>query len=112
MPGLPVVAVGVMGTRTVMRGDNGGFMVDEDLDDFADAAVRLLSDPGLRAAKSAEAAAWSGQFSIAAQTDRMLRIYEFVSAARRSTRSATSRIRIRLRWLFRAVQGLIARFDE
>ena len=110
--GLPVVAVGVMGTRTVMRGDNGGFMVDENLDDFAAAAVRLLSDPELRAAKSAEAAAWSGQFSIAAQTDRILRIYEFVAAARRSTRSATSRIRIRLRWLFRAVQGLIARFDE
>ncbi|TFG82525.1 MAG: glycosyltransferase family 4 protein, partial [Spirochaetales bacterium] len=30
MSGTPVVAIGEMGTRDVMQGDNGGYMVDED----------------------------------------------------------------------------------
>ncbi|MBN1242888.1 MAG: glycosyltransferase [Spirochaetales bacterium] len=110
--GVPVVAVGIMGTRTVMRGDNGGFMVREDLDEFSAACVRLLSDPALRAAKSAEAREWSKQFSIAAQTDRMERIFEFAASVRRSAMPVRRRIKVKLKWLYRAIEGYIRRLAE
>ncbi len=32
----PVVAIGEMGTKDVMQGDNGGFMVKDDLDEFTE----------------------------------------------------------------------------
>jgi len=110
--GVPVVAIGIMGTRTVMRGDNGGFMVDEDLAEFSAACVRLLKDPALRAAKSAEAREWSKQFSIAAQTDRMERIYEFAASIRRSAMSTRRRITVKLKWLYRAAEGFIRKLAD
>jgi 1,2-diacylglycerol 3-alpha-glucosyltransferase len=42
--GTPVVAIGEMGTREVMNGDNGGFMVKDDIDEFTGKARLLLSN--------------------------------------------------------------------
>ena len=41
--GTPVVAIGKMGTREVMGGDSGGFMVDDDMDMFVEKTDLLLS---------------------------------------------------------------------
>lgn len=73
--GLPVVAIGEMGTRDVMQGDNGGFMVKAEEEAFAQAIMLLLDDEALRRSKSAEARAWSERFGIAAATDRLLGLF-------------------------------------
>jgi glycosyltransferase involved in cell wall biosynthesis len=78
--GLPVVAIGEMGTRDVMRGDHGGFMVGNDKREFAAAVQRLLDDPRLRASKSAEAVEWARQYRVEVTTERLARLYKVVSA--------------------------------
>jgi 1,2-diacylglycerol 3-alpha-glucosyltransferase len=78
--GLPVVAVGAMGTLDVMRGDHGGFMVDDDEAEFAEAVLALLGDEALRASKSAEAADWARQYRVGPTTERLERLYKVVAA--------------------------------
>ena len=41
--------MGEMGTLDVMRGDNGGFMVGNDENEFTEAVLSLLDDEALRA---------------------------------------------------------------
>ncbi len=80
--GLPVVAIGEMGTLDVMRGDHGGFMVADDKREFSEAVLRLLDDERLRASKSAEAIVWARQYRIESTTERLTRLYRIVSAQR------------------------------
>jgi 1,2-diacylglycerol 3-alpha-glucosyltransferase len=80
--GLPVVAVGEMGTRDVMKGDNGGFMVGNDVREFSDAVMRLLDDDELRARKSDEAVAWARRYGPDAMIERILRLYRLIADRR------------------------------
>jgi len=75
MCGTPAVAVGKMGTVEVMGGDHGGFMVDEDADLFAAAVLRLLGDPELYGAKSAEALAHAQNWTAARMALRIEALY-------------------------------------
>lgn len=76
MTGLPVVAIGEMGTLDVMQGDNGGFMVKNDVGEFADRVCDLLNNGDLRKKKSAEALIWSKQWSIVNLTAKLVSCYE------------------------------------
>jgi glycosyltransferase involved in cell wall biosynthesis len=76
LAGLPVVAIGVLGTVDVMRGDNGGFMVKDDLEEFSAAVLRLLTDEALRKEKQKEALAWGSHWTIASLTDTLLDHYQ------------------------------------
>jgi len=76
LSGLPVVAVGEMGTLDVMQGDNGGFMVEDDVHSFADKVNLLLENPAIRKEKSNEAKNWGSQWSISALTPRLVELYE------------------------------------
>ena len=69
--GLPVVAIGEMGTMDVMQGDNGGFMVPEDVEIFSQKVYQLLSDDVLYQEKSQEGRDWSRRWGISALTDRL-----------------------------------------
>jgi len=80
MCGTPAVAVGKMGTREVMAGDNGGFMVDEDPEVFCQAVLQLLTDPVLYAAKSAEALAYSQNWTAARMALRIETLYRTIVA--------------------------------
>jgi hypothetical protein len=80
--GLPVVAIGEMGTLDVMRGDHGGFMVGNDKKEFTDAVERLLDDGKLHASKSAEAVAWARQYRVEITTARLARLYKIAAAQR------------------------------
>jgi len=75
MSGTPVVAVGEMGTRDVMGGDNGGFMVPEDEGIFSRRVTQLLDDEGLWKAKSTEARCHSKSFTIESTSGRMRELY-------------------------------------
>jgi len=74
--GLPVVAIGEMGTVDVMQGDNGGFMVPEDVDIFAEKVSLLLSDSSVYEQKVQECLKWSKQWTISSLTDKLEKAYE------------------------------------
>ncbi|GHV83087.1 glycosyl transferase family 1 [Spirochaetia bacterium] len=73
--GIPVVAIGENGTLTVMNGDNGGFMVKNDIDEFTQRIFDLLEDKELYARKSAEAREYASNWSIEIMTKRLEEIY-------------------------------------
>jgi hypothetical protein len=76
LSGTPVVAIGALGTLMVMGGDNGGFMVKNDADEFTKRVVDLLDDPELRGRKSNEARIHGRLWSIDELTKKLLTIYE------------------------------------
>ena len=80
LAGLPVVALGEMGTVDVMQGDHGGYMVDDDVDAFSQKVLSLLQNPALRKQKALEAKEWGAQWKISALTPRLLHCYERVLA--------------------------------
>ena len=76
LAGLPVVAIGELGTTDVMRGDNGGFMVADDVEAFSDKVLLLLRDQNVRKQKIEEAKRWGSQWSISALTPKLVSVYE------------------------------------
>jgi 1,2-diacylglycerol 3-alpha-glucosyltransferase len=80
LSGLPVVAIGEMGTIDVMQGDNGGFMVAEDPVLFAQRVHQLLSDSELHRIKSDQARKWGKKWSISALTPLLVSCYQKAAA--------------------------------
>jgi glycosyltransferase involved in cell wall biosynthesis len=76
LSGLPVVAIGRMGTREVMNGDNGGYMTDDDLDEFERRVRTLLDDSDLWRRKSAEAYRHGQRWTVGRSVDRMEQFYQ------------------------------------
>jgi 1,2-diacylglycerol 3-alpha-glucosyltransferase len=72
----PVVGVNRMGTAEILEGDKGGFLAEDDAEDFAEKILSLLRDPELLAAKSAEALEHSRHWTIDNSCNQMERIYE------------------------------------
>jgi 1,2-diacylglycerol 3-alpha-glucosyltransferase len=73
--GTPVVAIGKMGTREVMGGDAGGFMVDDDLHEFAEKVDLLLNNPEIRSVKAEEALRHAELWTMDVQAKKMLKLY-------------------------------------
>jgi glycosyltransferase involved in cell wall biosynthesis len=76
--GTPVVAIGKMGTREVMGGDNGGFMVDDDIHEFTMKVKMLLNNKKLYRKKSKEAYHHAGKWSLASMAEKMDKLYKSV----------------------------------
>jgi glycosyltransferase involved in cell wall biosynthesis len=74
--GTPVVAIGEMGTRELMGGDFGGYMVEDDLDVFVEKVDLLLGDFQLHKLKSIEALEEASKWRIDTMTNRVLSLYE------------------------------------
>ena len=83
MAGVPVVAIGERGTLDVMKGDNGGFMVKEDVNEFSQRVLELLKDKELYAEKSQEAKKWASQWSLDTLTKKLVTYYEEALAIRK-----------------------------
>jgi len=81
--GTPVVAIGALGTLTVMGGDNGGFMVKNDESEFAARVLELLGDKGLWSRKSEEARLHARSWSIEELTKKLTDIYKATAEAYR-----------------------------
>ncbi len=75
LSGTPVVAIGAMGTLTVMGGDNGGFMVRNDRREFTDRVIDLLENRDLLELKSAEAMEHGHRWTIDRMADKLEAIY-------------------------------------
>lgn len=76
LAGLPVVAIGEMGTVDVMQGDNGGYMVPDDASVFSDKVLQLLDSDELRLQKSKEAKEWGKRWTIENMTQSLVEIYK------------------------------------
>jgi len=74
--GIPVVAIGALGTLMVMGGDNGGFMVKDDPKEFTDRVLRLLNDEELYKQKSNEARIHAQAWSLGEITKKLTAIYK------------------------------------
>ena len=83
MAGVPVVAIGERGTLDVMKGDNGGFMVKEDVNEFSQRVLELLKDKELYAEKSQKAKKWASQWSLDTLTEKLVTYYEEALAIRK-----------------------------
>ncbi len=79
--GTPVVSTAVMGTVDVLQGVQGGIVVSEDVELFADATARVLRDPALRETLSAHAREDAARWSSKVMAERLLRLYEGVIEA-------------------------------
>lgn len=75
LSGIPVVAVGAMGTLTVMGGDNGGFMVKHDETEFSARVRDLLRDPVLYREKAADAREHAKSWTIDTMAGKLQMIY-------------------------------------
>jgi glycosyltransferase involved in cell wall biosynthesis len=82
--GTPVVAIGSMGTIMVMGGDNGGFMVQNDGEEFTSRVLDLLEDSELYYRKITEAKAYAQNWMIDTMTVKLVGIYEKTIAAFRA----------------------------
>ncbi len=71
----PVVAVGIMGTKEVMNGDNGGFMTGDDVGEFTAKVSLLLTDKKIYEAKSREAFIYSQQWTSDKMAKKLLAVY-------------------------------------
>lgn len=87
LSGLPVVAIGKLGTIDVMQGDNGGFMVKDDVNEFAQKVQLLLEDQNLRKEKSLEAKSWGAKWKISSLTPKLVECYEKAVAVKNSEKN-------------------------
>lgn len=87
LSGTPVVAIGAMGTITVMGGDNGGFMVRDDPAVFTARVLDLLTDRSLYERKVAEAKVHAKDWTIGTMRERLEGIYgETIARAKANPR--------------------------
>ena len=76
--GTPVVAIAEMGTREVLRGNQGCLIAEDDETHFAAQCVRVLTEPDLRAALAASARRYARAWSAPVLAGRMAEFYAAV----------------------------------
>lgn len=75
--GVPVVSTAVLGTKEVLDGAAGAIVVEEDVEEFAAAVTRVLSEPTQRASLAAVARGFvAAKWSSLEMARRMRRLYE------------------------------------
>ncbi|MCR5080253.1 MAG: glycosyltransferase [Treponema sp.] len=75
LAGLPVVAIGEMGTLDVMQGDNGGFMVKDNVEEFSQKTIELIKNKKLHEQKAKDAVAWANKWKISSLTPQLVDSY-------------------------------------
>jgi glycosyltransferase involved in cell wall biosynthesis len=75
LSGIPVVAIGAMGTVQLMEGNKGGFMTGNDPEEFKARVLELLEDEALYRRKSEEARQHAQAWTIGSITERLVAIY-------------------------------------
>ncbi|MDE5614519.1 MAG: glycosyltransferase family 4 protein, partial [Treponemataceae bacterium] len=58
------------------QGDNGGFMVRDDAEEFSQKVIALLSDSALHEQKATEALAWGNRWKISSLTPHLIGCYK------------------------------------
>lgn len=74
--GVPVVAIKDTAAEDFIEDGQDGFLVEEAVEAFAEAAIRLLGDEGLRSVMGQRAQRKAGRFTAKASAERMLELYQ------------------------------------
>ncbi|MFN3477207.1 MAG: glycosyltransferase [Candidatus Methylomirabilales bacterium] len=74
--GVPVVAIKDTAAEDFIEDGQDGFLVEEAVEAFAEAVIRLLGDEGLRSAMGQRAQRKAGRFTAKASAERMLELYQ------------------------------------
>ena len=82
----PVVALRARGTQDFLSGTRGGFLLDENVELFADKVLLLLRDERQRTLKKLEAWEAAQRWTIARTTELLLNVYERAGASSASAR--------------------------
>ncbi len=59
-----------------MQGDNGGFMVKDDVEEFSNKTLKLLQNASLHKEKSEQALKWGNKWKISSLTPKLLECYQ------------------------------------
>jgi glycosyltransferase involved in cell wall biosynthesis len=76
--GVPVVSTAELGTRDVLKEDQGVWIAQEELGDFSGKVVRMLGDPQARKDLSISGRDYAHEWSASKQAQQMLRFYRSV----------------------------------
>ncbi|MBT5954159.1 glycosyltransferase family 4 protein [bacterium] len=76
--GTPAVCINSMGVADILHQNRGGFLCQDSLDNYVQAAINLLSDSTLYSEKSNDAIIRSKEFSAEKMAEKMLSLYETV----------------------------------
>ncbi|MBN2441419.1 MAG: glycosyltransferase [Spirochaetales bacterium] len=76
--GTPAVAINAMGVVDVLKGDIGGYLVNENEQEFADKASPMLLDSHLHAIKADEAIRRAAEFSSYKMAEKLIVCYESI----------------------------------
>ena len=76
--GTPVVAIGELGTKDILRNDTGGFMVHDDIDEFCQRTLLLLKNQDVYRKKSGEATEYARSWTSETTALKMQALYESV----------------------------------
>jgi 1,2-diacylglycerol 3-alpha-glucosyltransferase len=77
--GAPVVSTAKLGTRSILKAGCGALIVEEDLQEFAQAIVRVLEDRGLAEILAAEGRIYARTWSSLAMARRLTELYRSTS---------------------------------
>lgn len=77
--GAPVVSTAKLGTRSILKKSCGALIVEEELDEFAAATVRVLQDRALAAALADEGRKYARAWSSLAMARRLAELYRATS---------------------------------
>jgi glycosyltransferase involved in cell wall biosynthesis len=78
--GTPAVAINAMGVADVLKDDIGGYLVNDDEQEFADKVGVMLTDRILHKKKAEEALRRAEEFSSARMAEKLVKSYEFVKS--------------------------------
>lgn len=78
--GKPAVCLNALGVKQLLEEEAGGFLTEDTLDAYVDAALSLLQDPELYAKKACEAQARAAAFSSSEMAKRLLGVYASLKA--------------------------------
>jgi len=79
--GTPVVGVNMMGSAEILKGDIGGFLAEDNSEDYAAKTLALIRDPALRVAKAAEARDHAKNWTMSRSCDVMDSLYKRLFAS-------------------------------
>lgn len=80
--GTPVVSTAMLGTRSILKGECGAMVVEENETQFAAAVCRVLAEPALHARLAAEAMIYAKEWSSAVMARRLADVYRHTIACR------------------------------
>jgi glycosyltransferase involved in cell wall biosynthesis len=82
--GTPVVGINKMGVADILANHNGGFLCEENLEEYSQKVVDLILDEQLYQEKKKQAFAVAQNYSSATLAKKMLAVYQHILSERRS----------------------------